>query len=437
VRLKETPAGTLIQFEVPGIQGEGILHRLSLEHLFAYSGLAGEGLTDPQALVKSALVIAEAVDPATRVARKDVEEAHARLRAIQGRIPPARPVLEALLEAADAVVEREIRKEKDQEQLAKETFERGLRFLGEDPRDPLEAKRLFELLLSGSLSRTAFAKERRGHFEDLHRQAEAQIRDNKLNSVFPGARIEEAPGVVSGESLSRMTFSFDGTAGDALRGLLAPEDGGPRLYAVVPEDVDGHAGGGCVRFVEGAGGRGLRDNPLEMECPFKSSPSRPILVSFRYRSEAPLYLQVSIAGVHVGILTDDGRRTSGRGVYAWLSEDWRDPDRAFPIQYRHDWIERQYAGRDPAKEVIKEGAQQGQRYFQLEPGREYKVRVEWSQKRLKLFVDDQRIWLADLGYAREARPRIRIVTFTPAWVDDLVVEGVVDRQHLERLSQGK
>jgi tRNA A-37 threonylcarbamoyl transferase component Bud32 len=434
VRVQDAPSGPQVLFEVPGMGvQQGSLHRLSIELLLAYAGLKDEaGLTDPQALVRAALVIAEAMEEGrARVVRKDVEDAHATLRRIQARLPIAGPVVEALLGAAEAVVEREIKKVKDQDQLAREALDLAFRYLTEEPRDPVEAKRLLERLLSHDLSRTQYARDQRATAEELLRQSLSMIRDSKLQALYPSAAIEEQPGQAGGDAISSVLFDFEGP--EPLRGFLPPLPGGARLFSAVVEASNGHAGAGRLRFVRGAAGQELRDNPLELECAFQTR-SRPLRLTFTYRSEDPLFLQVSLGGVHLGILTDDGRRTSGRGVYAWLSEDWRNPDAKYPLVYRHDFLVRLLGGRDPAKEEIKEGAQRGLRYFQLEAGREYRIAVEWAQKRLRLVVNDQPIWLAELRQdAPESRPRIRLVTFTPCWIDDLRLEGVVDRQHLERL----
>ena len=96
------------------------------------------------------------------------------------------------------------------------------------------------------------------------------------------------------------------------------------------------------------------------------------------------------------------------------------------------WIERNVKG-DPLKY---RGAKEGIRYFQFEPATTYRLRIEWNRGRVTVRVDDREIWKADLGEIRESPPRLRIVTYTPCWIDDLWFEGVVDPVALNRLLKG-
>ena len=424
-RIRETDEGPWIVFDAPNQPGlEGRLDTLSLEMLLSYSGLASSPADDAShaaMLVKAALLILERGDPQPR---HRVEDARMRLVLLQDRLQIARPVVQALLRRADAAVEAMNQRDTDLERTAGEYFTAVLEKL--DPQsasfDPLEASRILDSLLRSPFAQTRFVKDRKGHLDDLRLQAQVKIQENKLFSLFPAAKIEKAS-VQAGDAVTRVTWDFDRP--DPLRGLLPPEGGKSRLAVVEP--VEGNGGGGWLRIIEGGPGNLLRDAAIAAESPFTSS--RYMAISLKYRSEAPLYFQASLAGCHVGVLTDNGRRVDGRGIFAWVRQDWRNPDQAFPDEYRHDWIERNVKG-DPLKY---RGAREGIRYFQFEPATTYQLRIEWNRGRVTVRVDDREIWKADLGEIRESPPRLRIVTYTPCWIDNLSFEGVVDPVALNRL----
>ncbi|HEU4394861.1 MAG TPA: hypothetical protein VFS92_04785, partial [Planctomycetota bacterium] len=427
-RIRDTEEGPWIVFDAPNQPGlEGRLDTLSLEMLLSYSGLASAPADDAShaaVLVKAALLVLERGDPQPR---HRIEDARTRLILLQDRLFVARPVVEALLRRADAAIEAMNQRDTDLERTASDYFTAVLEKL--DPQsasfDPLEASRILDSLLRNPFAQTRFVKDRKGHLDDLRLQAQVKIQENKLFSLFPSARIEKAS-VQSGDAITKVTWDFDRP--DPLRGLLPPEGGRARLAVVEP--VEGNGGGGWLRIIEGGPGNLLRDAAITAESPFTSS--RYMAISLKYRSEAPLYFQASLAGCHVGVLTDNGRRVDGRGVFAWVRQDWRNPDQAFPDEYRHDWIERNVKG-DPLKY---RGAKEGVRYFQFEPATTYRLRIEWNRGRVTVRVDDREIWRADLGEIRESPPRLRIVTYTPCWIDDLSFEGVVDPVALARLLKG-
>ncbi len=423
LRLEETPTGTILVFDEPGQPGlRGTLHNLSLEVLFLYAGLAADGLPAEKELAKAVLLLAEGGSP--EVARFRVEAEQARLRRIRDALPaPAGPAVDALLDRAASLAVLKLRDEADREATAGKFYNDAMGAL--QARNPWEAQRNFELLLK-SMANTQFVAQRLAHIRQLLDQAVTMMKEDSLEKYYMAKVLDPSPGNTESESLTRMKWSFDQR--DQLKGFVLPEDGGQPLYDVL-EDLVVNGGGvnGRLLFLgpepgkgPGAEGRGIQDSPLAFECPFK--PSRYISVSFQYRSEAPLYLQVSIVGNHVGVLTDDGRATGGRGVFAWQDDDWRNADRVFPAEYRHDHV---------VKQDVSKKSREGLRYFQFEPNRTYQVTVVWRPGTLQLVVDGAEVWRVeglDKGQ-RDKPPRIRIVTYTRSWIDDLTVEGVVDANY--------
>jgi hypothetical protein len=322
-----------------------------------------------------------------------------------------------------------------------------------DAKDPREALRKLDLLLGGRFRGTRYVADHMVVLTTVRAQAEQAMKDLRLEAFFKGARVgRPAVGTPDSETKTKIEWGLD--ADDELRGFVPPEDHGQPLYGIQKDPADAPAlpgvpprdGGGNGRLVflspepvqgEVTEARGIRDSPLVLECPFV--PSRYIAVSFRYCSPAPLYLQVSIVGNHIGVLTDDGSRTSGRGVFGWQDDDWRNADQAFPEVYRHDYVRTTIAPRYP--DLLKFPSKQGQRYFQFEPGVAYDVRVVWNSPagHLQLFVDGEEKWNVDLRdkLQRDKPPRIRIVTYTPCWIDDLAIEGTPDENYIDRLLRGK
>ncbi|MCK6479509.1 MAG: serine/threonine protein kinase [Planctomycetes bacterium] len=434
VRIRPGVPGPIVIFDAPNQPDlQGSLHRLSLPLVLTYAGLPGPGLTHEQALARGALLVLEGEGPSAPSTR-DLSAAVSLLQGAAEGLPLLEPALRALVARAGETVAARALQQDRLEEMAGETLRAADEAL--QRKDPKEALRLLDLLLSKTLSTTRFAQDRRQHLLDLRRDAEAMLENLGLAAYFRGSRVTVGEPGPNRDSITRIEWSLDDEA--QLRGFVPPEDGGPPLYRVFPDDAgpDGTPRGGRLAFLAPEPGpagdgsaRALRDSPLVIECPFK--PGRYVAVSFTHFSEAPLYLQVSLLGNHVGVLTDDGRRESGRGVYAWQKEDWRSPDQEFPPEYRHDHVA---SIPDPAKFRDK----RGQRYFQFEPGRASSVKVEWDQGHLRLFVDGREIWdapLRDRNF-RDSPPRLRIVTYTPCWIDDLAIEGVVDRNYWEKLSPG-
>ncbi len=428
VALRETPTGEVLVFDSPGEKGlQRALHRLSLDLLFVYVPLPEEGLSLEQALVRGALLIADVDrrgerDPGLR----ELEDARSHVQRAKDGLPGIEPVADALLARAEELRTASLGRQKDLEKEAEETYGKVEDALsGSNPR---EALRLIDLLL-GPLLGTEVVKNRRPQILEKQGAARRMMLELRVKALFKHAEVTEVASADPGRgSHTRVRWPFAGE-GD-LQDFVPPEDNGAPLYAFVPEE------GGRLAFrgpepgaAPDAPRRWPSDTPVTVECPFQKS--RTIAVSFTYRSEGPLYLQVSILTCHMGMMTDDGKRESGRGVYAWQSPDWRDADRWIPAEYRHDYVARQ--------DLQKVKDRRGQRYFQLEPGTTYEIRVVWDNGHLRLLVDGQEKWDAQLPnqYPTMKDPRIRILAYTPGWIDDLTVEGELDTKVLDGLLRGR
>ncbi len=424
VRLLETETEPVVVFDDQGQHGlKGSLYRLALDLLIRYADLKGPGLTAPQALARAALTVSGGD---TLDLPRLYDEARY-LGAVRdgGGLPQAVPVIDFLLQRVQSLIEARIGVEQDKEKEAANTFARIRQAL--DAKDPRSAQREIDILTQ-SLGRTRFFDGHRGEVDLYQKEVQLLMKQLRLGGLYPGARIEDVPGGAGADPLTRITFDFD----DELQAkAFVPREDGARSLSQIAFEPPGPAGNGGDRrngrmvFLEGTEPRSLAESPLTLECPFKP---RAAAVQFTYHCDRTFYLEVDILGNHVGVLTDDGQRTSGRGVYAWQGEDWRNADRAFPQSYRHDFLQKV----DLSK--FKEPA--GWKYFQFEPGTTCQVRVEWDRGRLRLIVDGREIWtFRGNAYMRDSPPRIRILSYTRAWIDDLVLEGVEDLQHVEELKR--
>ncbi len=421
VRVQDADTGPVIVFDEPGqpnLRGE--LHRLTLPLLLSLSGLDAGGLSNEQALVRALLVVT--APEGERIERRDLEAAAGQLRRVQDLVDQAGPVVEALLVRAEGLIDARIRADRNLEEEAAATYQKVVDAIA--AKNPPDAIYGIQRLSSDAFKGTQFVATHRESIRSYAALAQAMLDDLRIEGLFPGARVEVLPAEPGAEARTRIRLDFD--AEKQLQGLVRLED--PLYRIVVDPPVEGADGprNGRLVLLEGGPGRDLADSPLTMECIFRTS--KYMAVQFRWHPEDPLYLQVSLAGNHVGVLTDDGRKTSGRGVYAWQKEDWRGPDLNFPDSYRHDFLPK-------VPNLLAVRVEEGQKYFQFEKGESYLVRVEWDRPRLKLTVDGREIWNARMKYdsVRESPPRFRILSLTRGWIDDLSVEGVVDKDYLNRL----
>jgi tRNA A-37 threonylcarbamoyl transferase component Bud32 len=423
VHRADSDTGPVILFDEPGqpnLRGE--LHRLALDLLLAYAGLDAGGLTNEQALVRAALVVIAA--EAEKVERRELEAAAGQLRRVRDQVPDAGPVVDALLARAEGLVEARIRADRNFEEDAARTYQEAVGLVDSNPKDAIWRLNSLLDLFKG----TEFVKANRAAIQKLLATSLTNLRDKAIEGYYPGARVEVIPGEAGVEARTRIRWSFD--TEDQAQGFVRLEDAPYRILVDPPPDGNGGPRDGRLLFLDGGAGRGLAESPLSLECLFKTA--RYMAVQFRYHPEESYYLQVSIAGNHVGVLTDDGRKVSGRGVYAWQKGDWQGADLMFPQEYRHDFLPK---GQNLATFRTEEGL----KYFQFEKGETYDVRVEWDRQRLRLFVGGSEVWSARMkrDTGGEKPPRIRILTYSRAWIDDLSVEGVVDRDWFGKLLNKK
>jgi hypothetical protein len=432
VRLEGGGPEQVVAFDEPGQKGlRGLLRLMSLRLLFVYSGLDRPGLEDPPALVRALLLIAtdRSLDhPGRPLERARLEAEKSRLGALRESFAPAVPLIRALVAHADGLIVARISVEEDKEAEAARLYERA--GLSLDAGDPLGALRDLELLQTEALKNTRFVAEKRAFLQIRKAQALQQVQAGQVLAVYPGTRIEELGRGAGEKGLTRVFFDFSDEK--QMKGFLPPGENRPVLYRWVPDETgagNGGEKGGRVVFLLPPEGVELADSPLTLPCVFKTGEY--MSLQFTIQQERPLLLQVSVAGNHVDLLTDDGRITSGRGVHAWQGEAWRFPDRVFPDHLRHEFLPK-----TPAE--LNKRWPEGLRHFQLEPGR-HEVRVEWTGGHLKLAVDGADVWdyrLPNPGKF-DRPPRFRILTYTGATIDDLELKGVVDREALDALTRPK
>jgi serine/threonine-protein kinase len=425
IRVVDGPGGAMAVFDAPGQKGLSFPLRLaSLRTLLEHSGLNARDLDPEQALARAVLMISASGGPGSprhQPSRREIEEERARLRAVADRLPPTVGHALAFLESkAEEVLDRMIREEQDKENAARETMREVREAL--DRADPDAALYRLNLLRTGALAATRFAKERQADIQALWEESQRKFREKGLAALFPGARIEELPAAANEERRTKIRLSFDSD-----REYLLAEKPDPTLFRVAEDpDVPGEK---RLVFLEGGPERPLGNSPFALPCIFKRD--RLVRMSFKFRPFRPCYAQFSILGNHVGILNDVGRKENGRGVHAWQSGDWRDADRRFPLEHRRDYL--------PKGNLDEHRTKEGLRYFQFEEGKTCDVTVLWERGFLTFRVGLQDVWSVRLpSQTFSDSPRtLRILTLTHAWVDDLEMEGVVDADEVRRLERNR
>jgi len=415
VRTETAPGGEVfLVFEAPGA---GVQRRplrlLALQDLLALAGLEGDPPDPRQRLCRAALLIVEGET------RTDAElgGAEALLHRVGGKVAGAGPMVEALLARSASIMGRRLAAQNDRNSQASGMHKTAQRRLADG--DPARALADLESLLKPLFSGTAYVKEHQADIRSDLDRANRMLGQQDLRILYPSARILAISG--RGGTILEWDFEEESGAGPMRDFLPPPEEGGcDALYRRADVAAIGAEPNGVLQFLapERGSERRLRDSPLTILCPF--TPSRRIVVSFKVSFARPYYFQVSICGTHVGIATDDGRRESGRGVFAWQSQDWRSPDDQFPDLYRHEYVSKH-------PELLKGPAPPGKnRYFQFdEAGRPYFVQVFWENHHAVLYVDGQKVWdqvLVVKNY-RDSPPRIRLLSYTPCEIDGLLIEG--------------
>jgi tRNA A-37 threonylcarbamoyl transferase component Bud32 len=166
-----------------------------------------------------------------------------------------------------------------------------------------------------------------------------------------------------------------------------------------------------------------RDVPISIDCPFAMR-SR-ISVSFLYKSDAPLFLAVSIGGVTAGVLSADGEPYGGRGVEIWNAKDLDRPDKTFDD--RDERHRTAYLLKHP-EALKREG---DKRFFCFEPGRAYRVEFVKDERKASLFVDGQLRSEADWRpVSGSLEGKITLASFSAGDVDDLRITGILDPEWL-------
>jgi serine/threonine-protein kinase len=295
-----------------------------------------------------------------------------------------------------------------------------------------EALDLLNLLLTDPrLSRTDFVKQREESIRRDRDEVRAKLPAGRLREYF-GAKSDHLAGVsVSGGYRAVLFFDWEDPAEIARFTLTpgrvviselntlfigpAPPESGPE-----PATQKEHV----LRFLppEKLPDDWLDRHPLRLESPFVYSEE--IVVEFRARFPDPVALVVSVCGVNVVVLSDEVRRENGRGVHVWQASDASRPDLAVPDELRSTWLIRH------PEALAGEAARE--RYFRFEPNRWCHVRFVKGAKDATLFVDGRVVRTEKIAQYSEKSGEISLRTWSPLDLDELRIEGTVDRDWYAR-----
>jgi hypothetical protein len=291
-------------------------------------------------------------------------------------------------------------------------------------------KRLLEF---PSYSRTEYVKSRRDEIVKERDAAAIGKRTSNYAAHFPGGLFTQ-----SADGGGELYFDFENPAlasaeGRKVLGLVdgrtetvsrpcvvadRPNLAKPGASPSVPLELEHWLAwrGGTASSVP-------RESPVSVDCPFAMR-SR-ISVSFLYRSDAPLFLAVSICGVTAGVLSAEGEIYGGRGVEIWNAKDLDHPDRAF--DERDERHRTAYLAKHP--DLLKREGDR--RFFRFEPGRTYRVELVKDERKATLYVDGV------LRCEAEWRPvsgaldgKVVLLSYSAGEVDDLRITGTLDPEWL-------
>jgi hypothetical protein len=418
----------------PGAPEKSVkLSEVSLENVLDYADIPEAD--EPAKFTAAVLRLARLLTvEGPRVQRQQIGELHDRIAAAFGLAP-----LSDFAKRLDDYV-KQVRATLDQaiessERAAQEGYLRAKQHMAAGEwREAYEI--LKDLVENPVFKETDFVKEKREFIEKDFEEARKRLPVADLREYFGGRAVYvEGTRVGSGHYRAVVMFDLEDateltrfayTPGRidlvrAERPLLGPA--GPDAPAPLDETRVEH----LLAFLPPARmpEDGLNLHPLSIECPFLYS--RPMSISFRARWPRPIALLVSLAGTNVVVLSDDGRRENGRGVFIWQSDDLRRPDAVVPGDLRKEYIDR-----NPG---VLAGDAKRHRYFQFESDREYRIRFEKTEKYATLLVDDHEVWRQEVRKYSDDTGQIVIRTWSPMEVDELRIEGTIDPEWYQSMKR--
>jgi hypothetical protein len=278
-----------------------------------------------------------------------------------------------------------------------------------------------------------------------------ELKVETLEILWPGVRMARHAGAPPGVLDVDLTLDFDRPVQRELFlagwGRFVPAAQGKAVLTPAAS-----ASGLSFRMNADGEGEVVRDRPLVLECPF--DPAAEMSLSFWIWPETPVFLGIDLDGVQAGILSADprtypfppdvpmlpGERSApafevygrGRGVVLRSAPDWGDPE-------RWGWDDGNQGRHFVPPEVDRprRREQLDRRWFAFEAReRPYHVRVvRVPDKGARLEIDDREVASEATAAFRAPRPsgRIRILTYTPCVIDDLVMSGRIDAAWFERM----
>ena len=298
---------------------------------------------------------------------------------------------------------------------------------------------------------TKVAKQWAAYVEGQMERIRTEFKVDELELLWPGLRVARRAGAPSGVLDVDLTIDFDRPVQKELFlsgwGRFVPAAQGRAVLTPQAE-----ATGLSFRMNADGEGEVVRDRPLVLECPFDATAE--MSMSFWIWPETPIFLGLELDGVQAGILSADPRTYPfppdvpmisgerqppafdiygrGRGVVLRAAPAWIDPERWGWEGGNHG---RHFVPPDIDRSRRRE--QLDRRWFAFETReRPYHVKlVRVPDKGVRLEIDDREVASESTAAFRSPRPsgRIRLLTFTPCVIDDLVLSGRIDAEWFEKM----
>jgi hypothetical protein len=334
---------------------------------------------------------------------------------------------------------RELRTSQDaREKRAEAIFEKGVELLRAGR--PRDAKRELDALGDVPANRhTEFFDKNRDDIEYYLGQCEAEISGKEVSRQrFSGGRfrwLSRHARVMA--NLARAEISWRLDAGEELGDLgltdaLASIRAVPASVPHGPSPEDEPAPPETKRRVlvlhQGEVPDDYRQrHPIVIDSPFLATTAMTLEVDVMM--PRPVFFAVSLAGYGFGILSQGDREEGGRGIAHWMASGFENLDHRLG-ELRTPYVLKalEKAGSPGERRLWLET-----RYFQMEPARWYRLRFERGDGEAVLRVDGRTIGRWDIAETRSPpdRRRIMILTYTTTLLDNLRIEGTVDRQWWE------
>jgi eukaryotic-like serine/threonine-protein kinase len=425
-----------------GKEEELSIRDLDLDSALANAGLSGSGRSDSDSLLAGIV--------------RWIEEPEEKEENLLSQVDRLLKIEALLLGDRGARHLLEVKALRVQLELEQETRESTARTLFEESRDELEkegkvaaARTGFERLKA--LPRFKFTKFFKNHQEEIEsyiKECETRRESDDLSTLFNGGRVhlfDDVDRIMRNLARASVSWPLEGDDGHDERKDFGIDIERARIVAVPgidPADLPGPPAPG-VAVPEAASERKvlawlqgdveedlLERHPIMIDNPFLTGER--MIIEFDVRSPRPLFLAVSLAGCTCGILSQVDRVEGGQGVSFWLHKEISNLDQR-RTELRALRRPNVLAAENNAATPMDWLRRLETDYFHMLPDRWYRLRFTKGRRIATLRVDGRVVgeWTFKTGSPPDPR-RIVILTYTTTLLDNLRIEGTVDRAWLQR-----